>query len=148
MPNNLTRFDPFGRLARFDPLRNVDDMFSEFGLSPRARFANMAPRVRMDITENEQAYLVKAEVPGVSKEDIKVNIDGNQVTISAEVKKETEQQGEASLYSERRWGQYYRSFTLPQAVDDATAKAEYRQGVLELTLPKKGNGSRKTLQVL
>ncbi|MEO7580326.1 MAG: Hsp20/alpha crystallin family protein [Massilia sp.] len=147
MAGNITRFDPFSDLARFDPFRGFDELFNDMRLSPRLRSMEAAPQVRMDVSENEQNYIVKAEIPGVKKDDIKVNIDGNQVSISAEMRKEEQQTNNTALRSERSWGQYYRSFTLPQSVDDASASAQYNDGVLELTLPKKGGGSAKTLEI-
>ncbi len=145
MANNLTRFDPLSELARMDPFRGLDEIFNQSLLGPRLRTTGMTPR--MDVSENEQSYMVKAEIPGVKKEDIKVNIDGNQVSISAQTVQETEQKQENMLMRERSMGQFYRSFTLPQTVDDSQAKAEYHDGILELTLPKKAGGSAKTLQI-
>ena len=141
MANNLVRLDPFGDIARFDPFGSFDDAFREFGILPKSmRGTEQAPRIRMDMAETEQAYTVKAEVPGVHKEDIKVSIDGNQVSISAEIKKEKETSNGGMLRSERYYGQQYRSFSLPQEVDDAKAEAKYKDGILELTLPKKPGG--------
>jgi HSP20 family protein len=145
MANSLTRFDPLSELARMDPFRGLDEIFNQSMLGPRLRSTGMTPR--MDVSENDQSYIVKAEIPGVKKEDIKVNIDGNQVSISAQTMQETEQKQENMLMTERSMGQFYRSFTLPQTVDDAQAKAEYHDGILELTLPKKAGGSAKTLQI-
>lgn len=142
MANNLTRFDPYSALARLDPFRGLDEVFDQ---SSRLRSMGMTPR--MDVRETEQGYVVHAEVPGVKKEDITVNVDGNQVSISAQTQQASEQKSENMLCTERSWGQYYRSFTLPQAVDDAQAKAEYHDGILELTLPKKAGGSAKTLAI-
>ena len=147
MPTSLTRFDPVGRLLRADPFRSVDDFFSDLRTPSLFRAADMAPRIRMDVTESDQAYKVKAELPGAKKEDIKVNIDGNQVSISAETKSESEQDGGTAIWSERTWGQFYRSFTLPQPVDDGQARAEFRDGVLELELPKKSGGTGKPLTI-
>ncbi len=142
MATSLTRFDPFAELARLDPFRGLDEVFNQ---SPRLRSMGMTPR--MDVSENDQGYIVKAEIPGVKKDDIKVNVDGNQVSISAQTVQESEEKSENMLCTERSWGQYYRSFTLPQAVDDAQAKAEYHDGILELTLPKKTGGTSKTLAI-
>lgn len=142
MANFITRFDPISDLARLDPFRALDEVFNQ---SPRLRSMGMTPR--MDVRETEQGYVVHAEVPGVKKEDIKVNVDGNQVSISAQTQQESEEKSENMLCTERSWGQYYRSFTLPQAVDDAQAKAEYHDGILELTLPKKSGGTAKTLAI-
>jgi HSP20 family protein len=145
MANNLTRFDPFADLARLDPFRGLDEVFNQSLMGPRLRSSGMTPR--MDVHETEKGYIVKAEVPGVKKEDIKVNVDGNQVSISAQSLQESEEKSGTMLCTERSWGQYYRSFTLPQAVDDTKAKAEYHDGILELTLPKKSGGTAKSLAI-
>lgn len=144
--SNISRFDPFGDLVRFDPLRDLDNAFR----FPRNLWRNMpeAPEIKMDVLEDDKAYKVKAEIPGVKKEDIKVSIDGNQVSISAEVKKETEEKkGETVIRSERYYGNQYRGFTLQQDVDQAKAEAKYENGVLMLTLPKKETGSVKQLTI-
>jgi HSP20 family protein len=145
MASNLTRFVPFSELTRMDPFRGLEEMFNQSLTGPRMGAMGMTPR--MDVSETDQAYIVKAEIPGVKKDDIKVNVDGNQVSITAQTQQEAEQQGENMLVSERVVGQYYRSFTLPQPVDDTQAKAEYHDGILELTLPKKTGGSAKTLAI-
>jgi len=147
MANSLTRFDPVARMLRADPFRAFDDFFSDLRMPALFNQADTIPRIRMDVTESDQAYKVKAEMPGVKKEDIKVNIDGSQVSISAETKNETGQDNGTAIWSERIWGQFYRSFTLPQPVDDAQAHAEFRDGVLELELPKKAGGSGKPLAI-
>jgi HSP20 family protein len=91
----------------------------------------------MDVKEDDNAYLVHAEIPGVKKEDIKVDVDGNMVSISAEVKQEKEEKkGERVIRSERYHGSVARSFRLAHDVDDSKAQAKYTDGVLELTLPK------------
>lgn len=144
MSNKLTRFDPFSDIARFESLRGFDDFFRHFPL--RAAFNEMRePQIRMDVSENERAYTVKAEIPGVKKEDIKVDVKGNRVEISAEVKQEKEvKEGEKIVRSERAYGQQSRMFTLAHEIDDAEATARYQDGILELTLPKKtGGGSKK-----
>jgi HSP20 family protein len=144
MANNLMRFDPFGDIARFEPFRNISEFFKDFRMTPGWRDLEAEPRIRMDLSETEQAYVVKAEIPGVKKEDIKVSIDGNQVAISAEVRKEEDQKNGSMVRSERYYGQQYRSFTLPQEVDDQKAEAKYQDGMLELTLPKKpGTGGKQ-----
>ena len=107
-----------------------------------------APRIRVDLTENESNYIVKAEVPGVRKEDIDVRIDGNQVTISAEVKKNEEEKKEGRVIrSERLHGFASRSFALGFDVDEGKSSAKYKDGVLELTLPKKTASSSRRLQI-
>src|SRR5207244_6978427 len=94
------------------------------------------------------SYAVLAEIPGVRKEDIQVSIDGNQVAISAEVKRQKEEkQSEKSLRAERYYGRVHRSFALAQDVDQEKAQAKYENGVLELRLPKKAPASTRTLTV-
>ena len=136
MSHSMTRFDPVARMLRANPFRTIDDFF-----------ADLAPRVRIDVTESGDGYRVKADLPGVKKEDIKVNIDGNQVSISADTSSQNTHEGATTICAERAWGQFYRSFTLPQAVDDAAARAEFKDGVLQLELPKKAGGSGTPLAI-
>ena len=94
--------------------------------------------IKVDVAEKDGAYVVRAEIPGVAKDDIQVSIEGNQVTIGAEVKRESEKKdGERVLHSERYYGSAFRSFTLPAELDEAASTAKYENGVLELTLAKK-----------
>jgi HSP20 family protein len=149
MMSNITRYDPFKELARIDPFLDMDDMFSRFMMRPVMRGGlEMEPQIKMDIKEADGMYKVKAEIPGVSKDDIHVSIEGNRVSISAEVKKETEEKkGERVIRSERSYGMASRSFTLADEVDQGKAQAKYADGVLELTLPKKAGSSRKEISV-
>lgn len=143
---NLVRFDPFAELARFDPF--ADDFFRGLGLRPALRSPGIEPQIRLDVSEDDKAYTVMAEIPGVRKEDIKVSVDGNQVSISAEVRKEKEEKaGKTVVRSERYYGSVSRSFSLAQDVDDQGARAKYQDGVLELSLPKKAGGSVKAIAV-
>ena len=101
---------------------------------------------RMDVTENDREYQVLAELPGVKKEEISITIDGNEVSVSAEVKHEKDaKNGGTVLRTERYFGRVQRAFTLAQQVDEATAQAKYTDGVLELTLPKKAVATTKRL---
>lgn len=140
---NVTRYDPF----------NVDSVFDDFFKGFLVRPMPMegmpkAPQIKMDVHENDGSYMVKAEVPGVKKEDIHVSIDGNTVSISAEVKKESEQkEGDKVIRSERYFGQVARSFSLGSDIDEGGAQAKYTDGVLELTLPKKAAASAKRLTI-
>jgi HSP20 family protein len=106
------------------------------------------PMIRMDVKEGEKEYTMHAELPGVSKEDIHVTIEGNTVSVSAEVKKNTEQkEGDKVLRSERYFGKVNRSFTLGQEVDEAEARAKFDAGILELVLPKKAATMARKLQI-
>ena len=107
-----------------------------------------AAPIKVDVVETSDAFLVKAEVPGVSKDDIHVTIEGNQVTIAAEVKRESEKKdGERVLRSERYYGAVYRSFVLPVEIDENASNAKYEGGVLELTLTKKPAVSGRRLSI-
>jgi HSP20 family protein len=137
---NITRYDPF------------DDMFGDllkgFFVRPVSFEGPSQSPVKVDVTEDDHAYKVKAELPGVKKEDINVSIDGSQISINAEVKKEHEEKdGERVLRSERYYGKFSRSFALSQDVDESTAQAKYSDGVLELILPKKTAVSAKKLYI-
>ncbi len=96
-------------------------------------------KMRIDVAENEQAYTVQADIPGVKKEDIHVSVEGNLVRIDAETRSEKESRGEGDkvLRSERHYGTISRSFTLAQDVDAGKVQARYADGVLKLVLPKK-----------
>lgn len=145
---NLTHWNPFKNLARIDPATPFDDFFRGFGLRPSFRDIDVAPDFRIDVNEDDKAYRVKAEIPGVTKNDIEISVEGNQVAISAEVKRETKKkEDEKELYTERYFGKVFRSFTLPTDLDSAKADARYENGVLVLTLPKKGNGATRKIAV-
>ena len=132
-------------LFAIDPM---DDMFRGFMRPWRAEMTQRAPQIKLDVNENEGNFLIKAEMPGVRKEDIDVRIDGNQVTISAELKKESYEQKEGRVIrSERQYGYASRSFTLSCAVDESKADAKMQDGVLKLTLPKKTTTSSRRLPI-
>ncbi|MGV3741637.1 MAG: Hsp20/alpha crystallin family protein [Burkholderiaceae bacterium] len=147
MANNLMRPGNRRALSRFDPFSNFEDMFRDMSLMPALRGWDMENPIRLDISEDEKNYLVKADLPGVKKDDINISIDGNQVTVSAEIKEEKEEREKGMIRSERYVGQQYRSFALPNEVDEANAQAKYENGVLQLTLPKKSGSSRKQVPV-
>ena len=140
---SITRYDPFNDL--------VDDIFKGFLVRPVAyegARSEVLPRVKVDVAEKNGAYKVTAELAGVKKDDIQVSIDGSQVTLTAEVKQEKEaSQDERILHTERVFGKVTRSFALPQEVDEAKAEAKFRDGVLELTLPKKAAAQRKQISI-
>ena len=135
---NITRIDPF------------DDLFHGFFVRP-VDFSNnpaQPPAIKMDVKEDGDHYLVHAELPGVKKEDIHVVVEGNHVSITAEVKQEKEvREGERVLRSERYFGKVSRSFQLEQDIDDAKAAAKFNDGVLELTLPKRTSSPSKRLAI-
>ena len=141
---SIQRFDPFNEL--------VDDLFKGFLVRPLAYEGRIngggLPRAKVDVAEKNGAYVVTAELPGVRKDDIHVSIDGAEVTLEAEVKREKEaDKDERVLHTERVYGKVTRSFTLPQEVDEAKVEAKFRDGVLELTLPKKAAAQRKSITI-
>jgi len=137
--NDIMRRDPFADLLRGFFVRPVD-----FDLDTAAR----APEMRVDVRENADDYSVVAELPGVAKEDINVNIDGQMVSISAERKQEKEtRDGERVLRTERYYGKISRSFQLGQEIDESRASAKFTDGVLQLTLPKKAPVQAKRLTI-
>ena len=138
---NLISYDP-----RADS--NFDELFRGFFRPVRLEGAPTPVTIKMDVTETENGYLVHSEMPGVKKEDINVAIEGNLVTITAEVKREWEKkEGDRLLRSERYFGNLYRSFTLPAELDDLACEAKYDNGVLELKLVQKAEAPGKKLAI-
>ena len=134
--SNLSRYEPF------------EDFFKGFFVRPIGFPAETSLDIKIDVKESEKEFLVEAEIPGVKKEDIFIDVDGDTVSLRAEVKSEKEEKkGEKVVYSERSYGMVSRSFTLPMDVDDKAVKAEYRDGVLKLVLPKKTNGAGRRITV-
>jgi HSP20 family protein len=148
MARNMTRFNPMANLVRGEAFPNVGDIFREFSLAPALRALEQAPRMKVDVEETDQAYILRAEIPGAKKEDMMVSIDGNTVSIRADmVQERTEQEGRNMIRSERFFEEEYRTFTLPQEVDESKADARYENGVLILTLPKKSGGGGRKLTI-
>lgn len=145
--NNLTRFNPFKSLARMDPFAEIDDVFRSMDTRNLFRDADTPLDLRMDITEDDKAYQVRVDVPGVDKDNIEVTVDGNRLTIQAEVKSESTKEKGQRIRSERYLGQSFRSVVLPTEMDETKATATCEHGVLRLTLPKKGNGKARKLKV-
>ncbi|MDP1895719.1 MAG: Hsp20/alpha crystallin family protein [Hydrogenophaga sp.] len=130
----------------------LDDFFKDVapGFYVKPLHGDPLPaQIKVDVKETPAAYLVQAEVPGLPKEDIQVTVEGNVVTLRAEVKQQDAQhRDEKLLRSERYFGAVSRSFQLPVDIDQAQAKARYEHGVLSLTLPKKtaSGGQRLTIE--
>jgi HSP20 family protein len=125
-----------------------DDAFRSFMRPFRWEPAVETPQIRLDVSEADDAYTVKAEIPGVRKEDIHVEIEGTQVLITAEVKKDVEEKKEGRvLRSERSYGMASRMFTLGFEVDRSKAVAKYLDGVLTLVLPKKMSVHTEPLKI-
>jgi HSP20 family protein len=126
--NHLPVYDPLARAA-FDQVVR--------GFFGPARMQKTGSAIRIDVSETDAAFLVRAEIPGVRKDDIQVTIDGGEVTIGAEVKRGDVREGERVLRSERYEGALYRSFAFASDIDETASEAKYENGVLELKLAKK-----------
>ncbi|MDY0071323.1 MAG: Hsp20/alpha crystallin family protein [Thauera sp.] len=130
-----------------------DDFFRDFapGFYVRPLHGDNLPtasQIRIDVKETDGGYTVQAEVPGVSKEDIHVSVDGAIVSLRAEIRQHDEQkEGEKVLRSERYYGAVERSFQLPMEVETAACKAKYDNGVLTLELPKKQGSKLQRLTI-
>jgi HSP20 family protein len=140
-------------ITRFEPVNDIfDDLMKGFFVRPVSS-ANMEAqeqvrRARIDVLEQNGEFKVLAELPGVKKEDIKVQIDGDQVSISAESRVEREaKEGERVLHSERYYGKFARTFTLGAELDETQAVAKFNNGVLELTLPRKQSVAAKQITI-
>jgi HSP20 family protein len=138
---NITRYDPFGDL--------VDDLFKGFFVRPLGYGADESVRrMKLDVTEQNGDFKVLAELPGAKKENIKVDIDGETVSIAAETRTERDvKDGERVLHSERQFGKVARVFRLGQEIDQSRASAKYSDGILELTLPKKATAASKQIAI-
>ncbi|MBU9618557.1 Hsp20/alpha crystallin family protein [Burkholderia multivorans] len=142
--NNVTRHDPFSIEPVSDLFQGLFRPLRGMTLSDEPDLASM----KIDVTENDRAYTVNAELPGIAKEDIDVQVSGNTVSINAKIASNNEQKdGERVIRRERYSGAVSRSFSLSSEIDDANATATYQNGVLSLTLPKKATVGQKKLAI-
>jgi HSP20 family protein len=144
-------------LVKWDPLRELEEMSDRlnrmFTRPAIARgngkelltVADWVPTV--DISETELEYLIKAELPEVKKEDVKVTLEDGVLTIQGERKYEKEEKGKRFHRVERSYGSFVRSFTLPEEIDDSNVKAEFKDGMLNLHLPKSEKARPKAIEV-
>jgi HSP20 family protein len=133
--------DPFARNA-------LDEIVRGLFAPVRADRADAALPIKLDVTEADNGYVIHADIPGVKKEEIQVTIEGNQVTIAADVKRVADaKDGERVLRSERHVGAVFRSFVLPVELDESASEARYEHGVLELKLAKKAPEAGRKLTV-
>ncbi len=145
---NLVKWDPFVELE--DVSKQLNRIFGRFPVRTEPvrellATADWAPSV--DITETDTAYLIKGEIPGVNREDVRVNIENGLLTISGERKQEKEEKGKKFHRIERSYGNFMRSFRLPDNIDEAAVKAEFKDGMLNVTLPKTTQPRNKAISV-
>lgn len=153
--SGLTRWEP---TTRWNPFKEIEEMekrlSSFFGRSPVATggekneaitVAEWSPLV--DISEDDKEYLIKAEIPEMKKEDIKLNVHDDVLTITGERKYEKEEKNKKYHRVERAYGSFVRSFTLPEDTDGTKVGAEYKDGVLKIHLPKSEKAKPKAIEV-
>lgn len=141
-------------IVRWDPMREIEDMFTRYtkamgwpGLAAQEAISPAEWVPRVDIAETDNAYLIKAEIPGVNKEDVKITIDDGVLTVSGERKEEKEENNKKLHRVERFYGTFSRSFTLPDNVDETKIDAQFKDGVLTLTVPKTEKAKPKAIEV-
>jgi HSP20 family protein len=125
----------------------IDDLFAGY-FHHNTGTSHATPKIRLDVIENERSYRVSAAIAGAKKDDIQLDIDKNEVSITVEIKREAEAtEGEQALHRERLFGKTSRTFTLAEEIDEANVEAKYADGVLELTLPKKTPVNAKRIAI-
>lgn len=141
-------------LIKWDPFREIENMFDRYtkavgwpgsGSQEVMTTGDWSPRV--DIMENDKEFVIKAEIPEVKKDDVKVSVDNGVLTIQGERKQEKEEKGKKFHRVERYYGSFARSFTLPDNVDEAKIKATFKDGMLNLQIPKTAEAKPKAIQV-
>jgi HSP20 family protein len=124
------------------------DLLTGFFRPLPTRANEVMPRVKIDVTENPEAYEVAAEMPGVKKEDLDVRVDGNVVTLSGHIETTQEtKEGDKLLRQERQYGAVSRQFALASDIDEARTAARYENGILYLTLPKRERSGSKRVKI-
>jgi HSP20 family protein len=151
--NGLTKWDPF----RWDPFKEMEEISERFnrlfGRLPARResgrealtVADWAPTV--DISEDDKEYMIKAEIPEVDKKDVKVTLQDGVLTVMGERKQEKEEKGKKFHRIERSYGTFVRSFTLPGEISEDKLKAEFKDGMLFVHLPKSEHAKPKAIEV-
>ncbi len=144
----LVRWDPFRELEE------VSDRLNRMFARPAARTSNGKETMivadwtpSVDISETENEYQIKAEIPDVKKEDVKVTVEDGVLTIQGERKQEKEEKGKKFHRIERSYGSFVRTFSLPDVIEEEKVKAEFKDGVLNLHLPKSEKAKPKAIEV-
>lgn len=134
MAKNLVRWDPFSEVnsLREDMERLFDSVYGRY---PRER-AEISWAPPLDIEETDNSIIIRAEVPGMNKDDIKISLTGDTLCISGERRHAAEQKDKTFHRVERAYGRFMRTLVLPADVDGGKVKAGYKDGILELSLPK------------
>ena len=141
----LTRVSTWPSIGRLSDLRDEIDRFFESPLSRTSEFLGWSPA--FDVYEEKDNFVVKAELPGMKKEEINVSLHEGDLIISGERKSETKSEGTEVYRSERFFGKFQRSVSLPATVDPGKVKAEYKDGILTVTLPKSEAAKPRQIEV-
>jgi HSP20 family protein len=146
---NIARYDPFDLLEGV--MKSVLRPGYEAAAARQRNGWNGAGSIPIDVKENDTSYVIWADLPGVKKEDVNVSILGNQLSLTAEIRRENEvDQGQGKdtfLWNERVTGTVTRQLQFGAEIDEAKADAQYRDGVLQLTLPKKESAQVKRISI-
>jgi HSP20 family protein len=156
--NTIHKWNPFRASVPWDPFRELEEMQNRLA----SLFGQKLPLVKtgeeegftvtewsppVDIAEDEKEYIVKAELPGINKEDIKVTVEGGVLSITGERKAEKEEKNKKYHRIERSYGTFTRTFTLPEAASAEKVSAEFKDGVLKVHLPKDEKAKPKSVEV-
>lgn len=141
-------------LVRFDPFRELEDLSTRFGrlmgVSPRFTDDDTTPfrwAPAVDVEENEKEYLIKADLPDMKKDDVKVNIQDGVLVVEGERKQEKEEKNKKFHRVERSYGRFVRRLTVPADVDSGKVQADYKDGVLSVHLPKAATAKPASIDI-
>ena len=141
---NIIRFDPFRELQS---IHSAMDQLFDTSFTPTRRVWPRSWDLPIDVMENENAFLIKASVPGINPDDLEIVFENNVLTIKGEVSSFEEKEGTRYHVRERTFGEFSRSFSLPTLIDEGSISADYEAGVLTLTLPKSEEAKPKRIEV-
>ena len=139
LPVEIDPFRMMRDMLRWDPFREMAPMFAAMERNVYAP--------TFDVTENKDAYIFKADVPGVKQEDLEITLTGNRLQVSGKRDFETEEKKDTYYTYERQFGSFTRSFTLPEGIDTVHAKSELKDGVLTLVIPKTAAAQAKKIPI-
>lgn len=141
----LTRRTSDRRLR--DLQREVDSIFDQFFGRSEDEDASAVWAPRTDLSETDDAFRIRLDVPGMTKDDITINLQNNTLTVSGERTSERTDEGEEYVRVERAFGNFHRTFTLPNAVDRENVEAAYEDGVLTIHVPKTEESTRRQIEI-
>ncbi len=143
--SDLIRWNPIDDL--FDIQENINRIFGNYLSTKGAQAKVLGWMPPVDITESENEYVIKADIPGMKKEDIKISLENNTLSITGERKEEKEEKNKNYIKKEKSYGSFMRSFALPHTVDAKGIKATYKEGVLTVTVPKSEEAKPKEIKI-